>query len=326
MPNAPHVVSFNFTKNIFYEQSWDDVVVKARGLFINHRTGEIVARSYDKFFNVNERDETKPETLYTTLQYPVRAWRKENGFLGIAGYDAETDSLFTASKSTSAGEFADMFREILFKHLEGQVPNGRLKLARDLRDMEASLAFEVIDPVRDPHIVEYGETKVVLLDVIRRSTDFEKMDDRDRERFAKKYGFETKKLEATLPNSIAITEWSRRMGMDMNKLHEGWVLEDAKGFQWKQKSPYYAFWKWMRSAVDAAVRSMQNGQEPNIQRYIDQAETRGLDFLREDARNFLEWAVGWDREELEAQSIIALRRKWMDEGKPRNLFQASPAP
>lgn len=44
------VVSLNFTRDAFQDGVWNDETIKARGLFINKVTGDIVARSYNKFF------------------------------------------------------------------------------------------------------------------------------------------------------------------------------------------------------------------------------------------------------------------------------------
>lgn len=34
------ISSFNFTRDAFYNKAWDDVTCKARGLYINKRTGK----------------------------------------------------------------------------------------------------------------------------------------------------------------------------------------------------------------------------------------------------------------------------------------------
>lgn len=44
------VVSLNFTRDAFQDGVWNDETIKACGLFINKVTGDIVARSYNKFF------------------------------------------------------------------------------------------------------------------------------------------------------------------------------------------------------------------------------------------------------------------------------------
>lgn len=65
--------------------------MKARGLFINRNTNEIVSRSYNKFFNIEERLTTKMHVLVNTLRFPVTVYDKANGFLGTVGYNSETD-------------------------------------------------------------------------------------------------------------------------------------------------------------------------------------------------------------------------------------------
>ena len=46
-----NVVSFNFTRDAFDKDKWNTITTKARGLFVDKTNGNIVARSFDKFFN-----------------------------------------------------------------------------------------------------------------------------------------------------------------------------------------------------------------------------------------------------------------------------------
>ena len=48
-----NISSFNFTKTAFYDRVWDEQTTKARGLYINVPKQKVVARAYDKFFNIN---------------------------------------------------------------------------------------------------------------------------------------------------------------------------------------------------------------------------------------------------------------------------------
>lgn len=75
-----NISSFNFTRQAFDNKEWDGITTKARGLYIDTKHNEIVARGYEKFFNFNEMSETKPESLSRNLVFPVRAYVKENGF------------------------------------------------------------------------------------------------------------------------------------------------------------------------------------------------------------------------------------------------------
>ena len=105
------ISSFNFTKEVFYSKKWDTLTCKARGLFIDTHSYSIVARSYDKFFNLYEREESSLESLERTLSYPVQVYVKENGFLGIMSanpyYDKALESTFTNRDSALGNHSSD---------------------------------------------------------------------------------------------------------------------------------------------------------------------------------------------------------------------------
>ena len=44
---------------------------KLEGLFVDRMTGDVKLRSYNKFFNLNERPETELNNLANTLSFPV---------------------------------------------------------------------------------------------------------------------------------------------------------------------------------------------------------------------------------------------------------------
>lgn len=254
----PHVAALNFTKQVFFQASWDDLLVKARGLFVHRDTQDIVARGYEKFFNVNERPETQMGHLMETLAWPVSAYVKENGYLGNLGYDAATDELFIASKSTPDGDFAQWFREIF----EATVPEGtRERLRRWLRDHEASMVFEVIDPVRDPHMIDYDRPHLVLLDVFHRSAQPEKLPHDQMKAVAERFGLTAKRRAIEFKNPQMFQGWYDAACSDLTWRYkgediEGMVLEDRNGFQTKVKLPHYAFWKRMRSAKERLAGAM----------------------------------------------------------------------
>jgi predicted kinase len=261
----PHVFSLNFTRNVFFDKAWDDVVVKARGLFLDAETSEIVARGYDKFFNIGELESTQVEVLAETLQFPVTLYAKENGYLGNLGYDARRDVPMVASKSTSDGKFADWFREIIADKISG--PNFE-RLRRYLRDTESSMTFEVIDPVNDPHIIEYEEANIVLLDVVRRATDFRKASYDTVKEVGQYFGLDVKQRAMRFENKIQFLAWYRKAEKEGlshtfdRKPIEGFVLEDASGFMTKWKAPYYKFWKQMRTQHHRVRKMLENTQMP----------------------------------------------------------------
>lgn len=252
-PSRAHLSSFNFTREAFSDGAWDDLNLRARGLFIDTETREILARAYDKFFNVEERPETRLGALRSSLVFPLSLWVKENGFLGILGHDARSDELLYCSKSSPDTQFAGWFKEIV----EESVPEGRRDaLRRWMRDTGTSLTFEVIDPVRDPHIIEQPVRKVVLLDAVRRHARFESMPYDALKRLGEKLGLEVKDRGPTFKDWASFEGWMKKAcAPDLSHKHkgvhpEGYVLEDSVGFQTKLKLPYYVFWKRMRSLVE----------------------------------------------------------------------------
>lgn len=231
------VSSFNFTRKAFYKNAWCHTSIKARGLFIDVNQEKIVARSYDKFFNYNEREETSTDSLKNNLSFPVRAYEKENGFLGILSY--HNGELFYASKSTTKSDFAGWFKEIVESTTNVE------EIKKILKNGDLTMVFEV----NDPHIIKYNERHVVLLDIIKNTESLKKIKYQQLVQIAKKINVNVKKL------SVVLKDWNdfERWYNSINKIDmfiEGFVLEDHKGFMFKIKLPYYSFWKYMRNIRD----------------------------------------------------------------------------
>lgn len=265
----PGVSAFNFTRDAFYDGIWNDETIKARGLFIDTETGEVVARGYNKFFNIGERPETQPNEILkefqASLDAPIHVSLKENGYLGIVGIYRGT--LFTASKSTPEGDFADNFREIL-----GEILSERLFNA--LKDGYCA-TFEVIDPVNDPHIIEEKEPRIVLLDVFERRLDkMVKLNTEELHAFAEKHDLpHVKKTLFTFTSQDQFKNWMTEFttaekngdvsyGLYDNKQVEGVVIEDNHLHMTKAKFPFYTHWKWARSTLDTwqRIQEMEDGR------------------------------------------------------------------
>lgn len=246
-PQGKGISSFNFKKECFFGSIWNKQTKKARGLFINTEINKIVARSYDKFFNLNERKETSLEELQKNLVFPLKCWQKENGYLGIVGYDPETDSLIIASKSTIHGPYALMFDEILTEKCN------LIYLKKLAKERDISFVFEVVLPEKDPHIISYDKDQVYLLDIIKNKITFEREDILNIEEESKVIGCSCKKLGFTINNWLEFTDFLQKID---NVNIEGYVVEDSSGFMFKIKTPYYLFWKKVRSLRDSLIMSL----------------------------------------------------------------------
>lgn len=285
----PHVSAMAFTKAAFHDKMWDHVTTQARGAFIDTVSLHFVNRGYRKFFNWGEREDTTTEALRKRLVAPFRAYEKENGYLGLAGYDSRTDSLILSSKSMIEGDFADMFREIALEQLGDA---GLERLYRVLRDQGATAAFEVIDPVRDPHIVAYEARGLVLLDIIRRSKEDETMPYEDLVKTAAYIGVPVKKAAFTVPDFDVLLKKITPAMEDVSwRWHgreiEGLVIQDAEGRIVKVKTASYSFWKWMRSIKDRTVHCRRTGR-PFGRRIEDEAALAFMAFCERQPTDVLE--------------------------------------
>lgn len=261
--NNLNISSFNFSRKAFFDATWNERTMTARGLFINTNTNEIVARSYPKFFNINEREDTKLDALSRRLQFPITSYFKVNGFLGIVGYNGETDELILTSKSVINGEFPDYFKRIFYSKINKEQEES---IKKYVKENNCSLVFEVIDPVNDPHIIKYKCEDIWLLDIIHRTIEYKKEPYKEVKRVADNYGFKCKekylsyiKWEYFLNTYNIILKESYDPEVKVFAFeHEGLVFEDSNGYMFKLKTPYYQFWKYMRRCVEYIRSGKEN--------------------------------------------------------------------
>ena len=248
------ISSFNFTHEAFYNKAWDDITCKARGLYINKRTEKIVARSYDKFFNLNERPETRLSALRENLKFPVEAYVKVNGFLGIVGYDAAQKKLVVTSKGDMYGLYAKIFQRVL----AGELKERMQVLENFVKEQGCSVIFECVEPFKDPHIIEYSKPKVVLLEIIANELDFAHRPYAELVALAKELQVEVKQHACTLASWEELEAWLKTI-MQQDYLFEGqhiegFVIEDSRHFMTKLKLAYYSKWKRLRQVAEATLR------------------------------------------------------------------------
>lgn len=280
-----NISSFNFNEDAFYEDVWNkNTTIKARGLFINTNTNEIVARSYDKFFVLGQYSYSS----IGNFTAPLVAYKKYDGFLGIVGYDRETDSVVFCSKSTIApeGTFAELFR----KKLEPQI-NDMETLKEFLRDNNVSLVFECIAHKEDEHLIKYREDYCILLDIVHNTIEYkneEYMGDMWQKAMSL---FDTtviyKEKKYTYYSINAFTD-----DIDTLKSHwgiEGFVFVDANNHMFKLKTYLFEKLKFIRSqkAYYDTVKEHTEGRievpdrEKFRNRYDDKYDSQTVDEVYE---------------------------------------------
>ena len=261
---SPNLYSLNFTSRVFHKRLWNESTVQARGLFVDRMTGDVKLRSYNKFFNLNERPETELNNLANTLSFPVEIRTKENGYLAILG--VINDELVFASKSTTEGMHVD-----LFKNLFQKLPTSLQEEIKELLKRNGcSMMFEVISQ-EDTHIIKYDQDHLYVLDMIQNTLDVngkhidvsfsrEKLTELDS--ILKKYDTQLISIVKTIQQVNTMDELKDIINKELNSYHEseGFVLVDSNGFMTKFKGPYYNTWKHRRNRILEPYQ--QNGKIP----------------------------------------------------------------
>lgn len=310
------ISSFNFTKSAFYDKIWDEQTTKARGLYIDVPHQRIVARAYDKFFNINERPETKFDMLPFRLNFPVTAYVKENGFLGLASWNDAEGELFITTKSSPDGDYAVWLRG----NMETLLGQERMQAIADYsKAHNATFVFECVDMVHDPHIIEYRENRLYLLDIIYNEMPMRKLPYAELCAVADQLGLRHKELAFVIETWQEFFDWYYRV-LDEDYLYngrhiEGFVLEDLTGNMLKLKLSYYNFWKFMRSVAHEVLRKG----------YIDGKRTAAL--TTPLANDFYGWlkrlrAEAEDPETL-PKDICSLRRMFTESGVGANYREGA---
>ena len=230
----PGVLACNFTKRAFAKGIWDETSCRARGLFLREADDEVVARGYDKFFNIGQPPGPADleEVVRAGAGWPLTVRRKWNGYLGIVSVVDGRLRVFSKSGVTAYSEHA---RSLLEAHLGGRAD----ELAERIAEAGASLTFEVISR-RDPHIIDEGDDKVVLLDAIRNQEDAVLLDEL-RRGVAEDFGFVSPPVEVLSPaaDDDALTALAGRARRAEEDREEGFVITYADGAMTKYKSDYY---------------------------------------------------------------------------------------
>lgn len=256
-----NLLSVNFSRETFISKYWSDATIKARGLFIDKSSGEIVARSFDKFFNLEEVPETRFENLEKTLKFPVSVKEKLDGSLGIISLVNGLVHFF--SKTTDKS----MHSEIL-KRLWNQIPsNIRTSLIRLMYDLNVSIVVEMIDN-EDPHIIHYKQECLYILAFVKNTLQTKYINIESCLELKNIHlDNKTIKLPKVYHISNDFNDLKNYLENIISKVKfEGVVCTDANNFHFKYKSDFYNEWKIHRET---------------LYRYLDDKEpNRDFEFYR----------------------------------------------
>ena len=261
-----NLMSLNFTEKAFRKSKWNKNTITARGLFVDKTSGDIKMRSYNKFFNLNENAETSVRELKKKVKYPLMAYDKYNGFLGIA---SSVDGIFIlASKSTTKGPFVEYFTEIFNNLTESE----KEQLKQLSEKYNCSFTFEVLH-IDDRHIIDFNENKLVILDAIPNSYDLNgvTVDAEFSEKVLSQLEiqsdfFSRKELIKEFNDMEELMRYIHEHKHD--RTSEGLVIEDQNGYMFKVKYEYYTELKRLRGIKDMVKAYYHN---KNVTQYANNA-------------------------------------------------------
>lgn len=250
------------------------------------------------------------DILQYKLQFPATAYVKENGFLGLVSYNEETDDLFITTKSSPDGDYAMWFKNLLGAKLS----RDQLKRMKELaQELDSTFVFECVDMVHDPHVIEYPESELFLLDIVKNDMKFQKQPYEQIVQYAAEIGITPKEKAFVIETWQDFFDWFYKV-MDEDYLYngrhiEGFVVEDAAGYMIKLKLAYYNFWKFMRGI---SAETLRKG-------YVDKKRISG--FVTPLANHYYAWIktqFSPGGSEGVPRDICSLRKMFTesDEGKP----------
>ena len=227
-PTLPLTI-WNYTEKVQDEKLWDEVTLACRGLVTMDETGEVVARPFKKFFNMEEGMHTPTE------RYDV--YNKMDGSLGIAFYYSNqwifaSRGSFTSEQAIKGGR---MFRE---------------KFQQSHFSKDSTYMFEVIYP-ENRIVVDYaGAERLVLLGRIGTKSGHE-------------YSLDWfRKNEYDVVREYIIKDYTRLKSLIGNNF-EGFVIRFSNGDRMKIKGEeYLRLHKIMTEVSTTGIwESLKNGDD-----------------------------------------------------------------
>ncbi|KAL7948694.1 RNA ligase domain-containing protein [Trichoderma barbatum] len=271
-------------------QDWDykkkGLPTYARGLFTTKTSGnapEIAVRGYDKFFNVNEVNETKWDVILANTKGPYELTLKENGcIIFVAGL--EDDTLLVCSKH-STGDRSDTelsharAGEIRLEKQLAALGKTKEDLARELRSRNITAVAELCDDSFEEHILAYENDKagLYLHGINLNLPEFATYPSNLVQEFADQWGFiKTDLLMMEDPNEVkTFLDDVAKTGSYSGRDVEGFVIRCKMShnpskmpyqdwfFKYKFEEPYLMYRQWRE-----CTKAMISGKQPKFKKHI----------------------------------------------------------
>lgn len=240
------LVLYNYTERCTFERAWNKLTLRSRGTIYNKATGELVAKTFDKFFNLNELDATSFDNLPHDLPYQV--FEKKDGSLGIL-YRSQ-DKWYVATRGSFYSEQAQRATGMLQKYDMSRIPTN------------VSLSFEIIYP-ENRIVVPYGNREELVVLAAFDNDTGEELSWKKTCKLAQQAGFSVAETHNYTLDQLV------EMAKSLPSTQEGWVVRFDNGLRVKIKgAEYLRIAKILAHVSPLSVwEAMLNG---NIDTYLQQ--------------------------------------------------------
>lgn len=265
------LILFNYLPTAQYQGAeWKPFELMSRGLILNRRTGEIVARPFDKFFNYGEHGRFSTGRI-------VSAVEKMDGSLGIMY--RENGKSRIATRGSFDSEQAEWATEYLHsKHMPMIWPE------------ELTYLFEIIYP-GNRIVVDYGGWSDLVLLAARNRFTGEYVDENELNRIANFFGF-----SQPTPFTFQSAEDIIAKCAELDANHEGFVVTFSDGQRFKMKGAKYLELHRLISSISFrnTLAAVAGG---TLQGYLDSLPDEFMGEVRQ-------WAAEIETEVNKAKTIV----------------------
>lgn len=320
--DKPYLSTFNFKEDAVLNKEIKDSSFKIRGFVINNKTGDIVVRGFDKFYELNE-DGIPSNTLEALKEKhsgSLAVYEQEDGQLAIVGYEQDQSELIFSTKGSIDSQEAKEFKQLILSHLK----SSELEYMKVFANKHnVNYIFEVIDPVNHPMIIKADQAKIVLLAVVKRDVVLSQLTYEHLESFTqnleqiavkKKFvNFGTFENFEKFHNAL-----SNESGFKTKRQMEGFIVEGTSIF--KVKLPYYKLWKAMSESVNIINQDAVKGIKTDTSHLVTHLKIKD-----EDKSLAIEFLEGVKKLSISERNldIITLREKFLT-SRPDLLMDLKP--
>lgn len=237
---------FNYTNHCVFENGWDEFTMAARGLVLDDQ-GKVIARPFKKFFNLNQRPETRLEAL--PAETPELSEKYDGSLLIVFmdPYQARWRAITRGCWENVQTKYAETW----------------LKENRDVLDIRRTYLFELIAPW-NRIVIPYDKEDMVLLGIVDTASGKD-WSYAEVEKEGEITGLRTVEFESKPLDSIAL---------DNPKIRdkEGFVARFSNGLRVKLKyTQYIALHKVLTGlSVKGIWEILSVGNDPNFENVPDE--------------------------------------------------------